>query len=109
MRFKSIASVLLCLSFAVTLVAQEGAADPIIGVWYGDFGPNPRDRTQVRFTFKWDGKTLIGNVTTGDEPINLENLMFDPKTGALHFEVTVARRGAADIHYIGDGKVEKDA
>jgi len=56
---------------------------------------------------QWDGKVLTGSVTTGDDPFDLENTKYDPKTGAIHIEVVVPN-GRVDYHYVIDGKVDKD-
>ena len=49
-----------------------------------------------------------GEVTTGDDPFDIEKATFDPKTGAIHMEVVTPGRGRGVYHYIIDGKVEKD-
>ena len=108
MRLRSIASLVLCLCFASVLVAQDEHSDPISGTWFGYYGTTPRDQIQVRVALSWDGKVLIGNVTTGDDPIEIENAKFDLKTAMVHFEITVPGRGNSDYHYVVDGKVEKD-
>jgi len=108
MQLRSIASLYLCLCFAVPLAAQDKNADPLSGVWFGDYGTNPRTRTQARLVLEWDGKVLVGTVSTGDEPIELKNTRFDPKTGMVHLEVTVPGRGNFDFNYIVDGKLDKD-
>src|SRR5438445_8948668 len=107
MRLRSVASVCLCLCFAAVLVAQEKAVDPMSGTWFGYYGSSPRDQAQVRVALSWDGKVLIGNVTTGDDHIEIENAKFDPKTGMVHFEITVPGRSNSDYHYVVDGKVDK--
>ena len=63
---------------------------------------------QVRVALSWDGKALSGNVTTGDDPLEIHNAKYDMKTGMVHFEVTVPGRGTSDSQYVVDGKVEKD-
>jgi len=102
------ASICLCLCLASALLAQDKAADPISGVWFGYYGTSPRDQAQVRLTLEWDGKVLTGEVTTGDDPFDIEKATFDPKTGAIHMEVVTPGRGRGVYHYIIDGKVEKD-
>src|SRR5258706_5959394 len=77
-----IATTCLCLVSALpALLAQGKAADPISGIWFGYYGTSPRDQAQVRLTLEWDGKVLTGNVTTGDDPFDIEKATFDPKTG----------------------------
>ena len=102
------ASICLCLCLASALLAQDKAADPISGVWFGYYGTSPRDQAQVRLTLEWDGKVLTGELTTGDDPFDIEKATVDPKTGAIHMEVVTPGRGRGVYHYIIDGKVEKD-
>jgi hypothetical protein len=108
MRLKMTVSVCLCLCFAATLLARQDKSDSVSGVWFGYYGTNPRDQAQVRLTLQWDGKVLTGSVTTGDDPFDLENTKYDPKTGAIHLEVVVPN-GRVDYHYVIDGKVDKDS
>lgn len=108
MRLRLLASVCLSLCFAAALIAQEAGADPLSGVWFGFYGTSPRDQNQVRVALNWDGKALTGSVTTGDDPIDIENATFNPGTGVLHMELTVPGRGRSDYHYKIDGKLDKD-
>jgi hypothetical protein len=101
-------SICLFLCVASALAAQNKASDPLTGVWFGYYGTSPRDQAQVRLTLEWDGKVLMGEVTTGDEPYEIEKATFDAKTGALHMEVVTPGRGRGLYHYIIDGKVEND-
>jgi hypothetical protein len=109
MRIRTItASISLCLCLASALLAQDKAANPLSGIWFGYYGTSPRDQAQVRVTLEWDGKVLSGEVTTGDEPYDIQRATFDPKTGAIHLEVETPGRGRGSYHYIIDGKVDKD-
>jgi hypothetical protein len=109
MRLRIAASVCLSICFvAAVLIAQDKTADPLSGVWFGDYGTSPRDREQVQVAFMWDGKVLIGSVRTGDEPIEMDKATFDPATGALHFELTIPANARSDYHYMVDGKLDKD-
>ena len=107
MRFRATVLMCLCFCFAATLLARQDSSDPVSGVWFGYYGETPRDQAQVRLTLQWDGKVLTGSVTTGDDPFDIENTSFDPKTGAIHMEVVVPN-GRVDVHYVIDGKVDKD-
>src|SRR5947199_8734758 len=103
------ASICLCLCLASALLAQDKAADPISGVWFGYYGTSPRDQAQVRLTLEWIGKLLTGSVTTGDEPYDIEKATVDPKTGAIHMEVATPENGRSVYHYIIHGNVENEA
>jgi len=107
MRLKvlSLVALLVCILMATSALAQ-GSSDPLSGTWIGTWGPSPTDRNDVTVVFKWDGKTLTGNVNPGPNEIALTKTMFDPKTGTIHMEADASRRGAV-IHYVIDGKIDK--
>jgi hypothetical protein len=102
-------SIVICLSVAVSLLAQ--GADPLSGTWTGDWGPSPNDRNDVTLQLKWDGKALTGSVTGGTNvtsAIPLQKSTFDPKTGAIRMEANAStRRGS--VLYVIEGKLEKGA
>jgi hypothetical protein len=93
----------------VSALAQ--GSDPLSGAWSGDWGPNAADRNTVTLELKWDGKVLTGNITGGtnvSKPIPIQKGTFDAKTGAVHMQADVQSRGAT-VHYVIDGKVEKNS
>jgi hypothetical protein len=92
------------------VVSVFAQGDAISGTWSGDWGPSANDRNDVTLQLKWDGKALAGNVTAGTNvtsPIALQKTSFDPKTGAVHMEADASSRGRT-VHYVIDGKVEKN-
>jgi hypothetical protein len=106
----------LALGFCITLfftVTSAFSQDPsiLVGTWKGDWGPNPGDRNRVTIVLSWDGKTLTGNVTAGEgvtEPIPIQKIGFDSKTGAVHMETESKNpRTGQTVHFMIDGKVEK--
>ena len=110
MRLRVLASfaVVACLLMVVSVFAQ--GSDPLSGTWTGDWGPSPSDRNDVTLVLKWDGKALTGNVTAGTNvsaPIPIQKGTFDPKTGVVHMEADAMSRGRT-VHYVIDGKVEKN-
>src|SRR5215510_10306923 len=103
--------VLGCFVSLFLLVTSAFAQDALSGTWSGDWGPSPGDRNNVSLSLKWDGKALTGNVTGGDNvtsPIPLQKTSFDAKTGAVHMEADAKGRGGQTIHYVIDGKVDKN-
>jgi len=109
LRVTALFSLVACLFFVASVVAQ--APDPVSGTWTGDWGPSAGDRNKVTVDLKWDGKALTGNITAGDNvksAIPLTKNTFDPKTGAIHLEAT-APTPRGSVHYVVDGKVEKNA
>jgi hypothetical protein len=110
MRLKIVGflSIVACLVIVASAVAQ---ADAVSGTWTGDWGPSPNDRNDVTLQLKWDGKALTGNITGGTNvsaPIPIQKTTFDPKTGAVHMEADASSRGRT-VHYVVEGKVEKNA
>ena len=106
MRVKN---VVLAGMFACLAVAAS-AADSVTGTWSGDWGPSASDRNNVTVELKWDGKSAVtGTVNPGPNAVELKNGTFDAKTGALHLEADTKNRRGNDIHFVIDGKLEKDA
>lgn len=108
MRALCLAGVALCFAIAQPGAAQQKATDPLSGTWTGDWGPSAADRNTVTVDLKWDGKVLTGTVNPGANAVALLKCTFDPKTGAVHMEADAKGRRGNDIHYMIDGKVEKD-
>ena len=110
MRIKVIA--LACFFACLVVVASALAQDAVNGTWSGDWGPSPGDRNPVTLSLKFDGKALTGNVTGGENvtaPIPIQKGTFDPKTGAVHMEAAAMdRRAGRTVHFIIDGKVDKN-
>ena len=107
LRLVSFHGIVACLFMVGAALAQN---DPLSGTWSGDWGPSPGDRNDVTLQLKWDGKALTGNITGGtnvSSPIALQKGTFDAKTGAVHMEAEATSRGRT-VHYIVDGKVEKN-
>jgi hypothetical protein len=104
----------LALGFCITLFVTAIPAfsqDVLTGTWKGDWGSNPGDRNPVIIVLNWDGKTLSGNVTSGQgvtDPIPLQKTGFDSKTGAVHLETESKNpRTGQTVRFFIDGKLEK--
>jgi hypothetical protein len=95
------------LAIAPAAFAQAGA-DPLSGTWVGDWGPSPQDRNQVTVELKYSNNTLTGTVNPGPNALEIQKATFDPKTSAVHLEVDAKSRRGTPIHYVVDGKVDKD-
>ncbi|PYU93296.1 MAG: hypothetical protein DMG08_10555 [Acidobacteria bacterium] len=108
MRATTVCLVFVCFAVVVSGAAQQKGADPLSGTWTGDWGPSAADRNPVTVELKWDGKTLTGTVNPGPNAVALQKCTFDRKTGALHMECDAKGRRGNDIHYVIDGKVDKD-
>ena len=66
-QLKSLSVVCVVLSFVATALAQEG--HPLVGTWYGDWGPSPKERHDVTIVMSWDGKTIGGTVDPGPDAV----------------------------------------
>src|SRR5262245_12582604 len=110
MRVRHLRLVCLLLGLAVAIPyfaqAQRGgaAADPISGVWTGDWGPNANDRNRVEVDLKLNGKAVTGTVKSvqpARADVMIQKSTFDG--GALHMEAEVkSPRGGELVHYIID-------
>src|SRR5262245_51021134 len=105
MRLKSL--YLACLLICATALLVLAQGDPISGTWSGDWGPSATHRNPVTVQLKWDGKVLSGVVNPGPNAVTLQKTSFDAKTGAVHLEADAVGY-AGKVHFVVDGKVEKD-
>jgi hypothetical protein len=98
-----------CLMIHVAAVPMRGqhSADPVSGMWRGDWGPTPTHRNAVTVELKWDGKILKGIVNPGKNAVRLQKASFDPETGAVHLEAQTSSRMGKTLHYVIDGTVDE--
>ena len=109
MRYTFFALFCLAASFMMLLPASaQQNPDPISGTWSGDWGPSRFDRNPVTVNLKWDGKVVTGNVNPGPNAVAIKNGNFDAKTNTLHIEADARGRGNQILHYVIDGKLDKD-
>jgi hypothetical protein len=98
---------LLCVAslvalFAAALPGQEG--HPVVGTWYGEWGPSPRERHDVTVIMTWDGKAIGGMIDPGPDAIKAATL--DSSTWTVHIEAERPAKGAtATVRYVIDGKL----
>ena len=95
----------LALLMVAPAAAQEGY--PLIGTWSGEWGPSPKQRTQVVVVMEWDGKTLSGIINPGfpdAAPIRAGEL--DSTKWAVHLEAESKDEGGKPVRIIIDGKLE---
>jgi len=97
-----------CFLMTASAFAQRGAADPLTGTWTGDWGPTPNDRNNVTVQLKWDGKALTGTVNPGPNAVALQKSTFNSKSGAVHMEADAKAPGGRTVHYLIDGKVDRN-
>ena len=85
-------------------VAQEG--HPLVGTWYGEWGPTPQQRHDVAIIMSWDGKKIDGIVDPGPDAVPFKSATLDSSSWTVHIE---AERAAKDkspaVRYVIDGKL----
>jgi len=100
MRRLSILSVLV--AFAAVAIAQEG--HPLVGTWYGDWGPSPQQRHDVTMVMTWDGKAIGGTIDPGPDAVPFKTATLDSSTWTVHIEAERPAKGAAPaVHYTIEG------
>jgi hypothetical protein len=98
-----VAGVLVAL-FAAAMFAQEG--HPLVGTWYGDWGPAPQTRHDVSIIMTWDGKAIGGTIDPGPDAVPFKTATLDSSSWTVHIEAERAAKGAtAAIRYVIDGKL----
>ena len=111
-RLVSMFGLLICFALVGSAFAAQDKmmADPVSGKWSGDWGPNANDRNQITADFKFDGKALTGSITPAGQTtaIPIQKGTFDAKTGAIHMEADVKAPNGSTVHYVVDGKVDKN-
>jgi len=98
---------LCALVFLVSLAsmhAQEGY--PLVGTWYGDWGPTPQQRHDVTVVMTWDGKAIDGTIDPGPDAVPFKTATLDSSTWTVHIEAERAAKGnSAAVRYVIDGKL----
>jgi hypothetical protein len=107
LRFKPflIAFLLVCAGLMLVRLRTQTVADPLSGVWIGDWGTTPSHRNSVTVNLKWDSTTLTGIVNQGPHAVQFTKASFDTRKGAVHLEVEVLSAGR-EVHYVVDGTIE---
>lgn len=89
---------------AAVVVAQQG--HPLVGTWYGDWGPSRQERHDVTIVMTWDGKTIGGTIDPGPEAVPFRTATLDSSTWTVHIEAERQAKGAAAaVRYVIDGKL----
>jgi len=109
MRLRVVCLLGLMLCMATLPLPAQDTADPLSGIWIGDWGPTPSHRNNVVVELKWDGETLKGSVNRGPKAVKLDRTSFDPKTGVVHMEADSVsmdpKTKGRKIHYVIEGKL----
>ena len=95
----------LIASLAAVVVAQEGY--PLVGTWYGDWGPSGQERHDVTIVMTWDGKMIGGTIDPGPDAVPFKTATLDSSTWTVHIEAERPAKGAGSpaVRYVIDGKL----
>jgi hypothetical protein len=100
----------LCAAVVMALVAatvcgQEG--HPLVGTWYGEWGPSAQERHDVTVIMTWDGKTIGGTIDPGPDAVPVKTATLDSSTWTVHIEAERAdkTKPGATVRYVIDGKL----
>jgi hypothetical protein len=98
LRLKAVLIVflLVCCVMLVRLRPQT-VADPLSGVWTGDWGTTPSHRNPVTVNLRWDGATLTGAVNPGPNALRFTKTSFDVRNSAVHLEIEAVLVGR-EVH-----------
>ena len=92
------------LSFGAAARGQEG--HPLVGTWYGDWGPTPQQRHDVTIVMTWDGKSIGGTIDPGPDAVSFKTATLDSSAWTVHIEAERPAKGAtAAVRYVIDGKL----
>ena len=104
MTRRLLGATVLAILTATGARAQEGF--PLVGTWYGDWGPSPKERHDVTMVMSWDGKTIGGTIDPGPEAVPFKTAALDSSTWTVHIEAErPAKAGAPAVRYVIDGKL----
>jgi hypothetical protein len=95
---------LACIAIAIPILAQalnEGQGHPLKGVWLGDWGTGPNERTPVTIEMNWDGKAITGSINPGPESAPFTKAELNPSNWTVHLEAE-----SKGTRYTIDGKIE---
>jgi hypothetical protein len=94
----------LAILLAAGARAQEGF--PLVGTWYGDWGPGParQERHDVTVVMTWDGKAIGGTIDPGPDAVPFKTATLDSSTWAVHIEAERPAKGTSPaVRYVIDG------
>jgi hypothetical protein len=102
---RRLATVTAFVALAAVALAQEGF--PLVGTWYGDWGPSPKQRHDITVVMTWDGKTIGGTIDPGPDAVPFKTATLDSSTWTVHIEAEHPAKGpgAPAVRYVIDGKL----
>lgn len=101
---KAATSLLLVSCLLAAAVAQEG--HPLVGTWYGDWGPSANERNDVTLVMRWDGKNVSGMINPGPDAVSFKVATLDSSNWTVHIEAEAKERAGPIVRYTIDGRLE---
>jgi hypothetical protein len=101
---RSVCAGIMLACLAATVFGQEG--HPLVGTWYGEWGPSPQQRHDVTVVMTWDGKTVGGTIDPGPDAVPFKTATLDSGTWTVHIEAErAAKANSPAVRYAIDGKL----
>lgn len=101
---KQLLYVVAFVVFVTAVAAQEG--HPLVGTWYGDWGPTAKTRHDVTVVMTWNGKAIGGTIDPGPDAVPFKIATLDSSTWTVHVEAERPAKGStAAVRYVIDGKL----
>jgi hypothetical protein len=101
---KGVRSLFLVACLGAVGLAQEG--HPLVGTWYGDWGPSVNQRNDVTIVMSWDGKKVGGMINPGPDAIPFTVATLDSSKWTVHIEAEAKGSAGSIVRYTIDGKLE---
>jgi hypothetical protein len=98
----------LCVLVSVLSLAGVSAQEghPLVGTWYGEWGPSPQERHDVTIIMSWDGKKIDGTIDPGPDAVPFKTATLDSSSWTVHIEAErAAKANVAAARYVIDGKI----
>lgn len=92
------------LAISVLALAQEG--HPMVGTWYGDWGPSANQRNDITIIMSWDGKAITGIINPGPDSFPIKTATLDSTKWTFHLEADGKDEKGSSVHHVADGKLE---
>ena len=98
-------AVLVCLMMPPAVVAQQG--HPLAGIWSGDWGTTPTERSPVLIDMSWETTTLSGFINPGfPDAATIEVRTLDSTNWTVHLEANARDEAGNTVRVVLDGKLE---
>src|SRR4030095_7265655 len=84
----------LCVLVSVLSLAGVSAQEghPLVGTWYGEWGPTPQERHDVTIIMSWDGKKIDGTIDPGPDAAPFKTATLDSSSWTVHIEAERAAK-----------------